>query len=95
MKTFEVEEIFGSTLSGPLICIVICNPGKGRSLYFVIIYLFIIQIPLKSHYREIGPPQRRGNREEGKTSEKIEEKEKDRSTEGETPNPHLGELMRS
>ena len=35
-----------------------------------------------------------GKRREGKKSEERKEREKDRDTEGETPKPHFGELMR-
>ena len=50
----------------------------------ILIIYFIIQRP-KSHLRGIGAHQR-----QGKTSEKNEEKERDRGIEGETPNPIPG-----
>ena len=51
--------------------------------------LFIRQLP-KSRLFGAGAHQR-----QGKKSEKSEEKERDRGTEGEIPKPHLGQLMRS
>ena len=61
---------------------------------YLFIYLFIKQRP-KSHHRRVGAHQRQGKREEGNTRENSEEKERDRGTEGETPQPHHRQLMRS
>ena len=47
---------------------------------FIYLYIFIIKIP-KSRHRGVGTHQCQGKIEEAKTSEKSEEKERDRGTE--------------
>ena len=58
-------------------------------IMLILIYLFITNIHRSCH-SGVDTHQRLGKRAEGKTSERSEEKERDRGTEGETPNPIPG-----
>ena len=66
---------------------------KILATIYLFIYLLYIRQLSKSRNSGVGAHQRQGKREEGKKSEKSEEKEKDRGTEGETPNPIPGKMM--
>ena len=73
-----------------MICCIFTKEDKEliewRHLHFIILFCLLLKRP-NYNSRGVDTHQRRGKREEGKTSEKSEEKERDRGTEGEIPKP--------
>ena len=83
-KWLEASRIYG-TMS----IISQSSHWKKKKFYWLHpLTLSIRQLPIPQC--GVGAHQRKGKRQVGKKSEKSEEKEKDRGTEGKTPNPILG-----